>query len=91
MVGLIIDSSDIDNDVFDEVCDIIQGFPDTITDIKVTVRNQYQFDQFLKTIETRKMLDHIVFMNKRYAKKHKGSKCQSFQATYSTDEDSFII
>lgn len=89
MVGLIIDGTDIDNDVFDELCDIIYSFSD-ITDIKVNLKNEHQLDEFMKTIKHWKMVDQITFVNPKLCLELSRYKQKSFKISYCTDKDGFV-
>lgn len=69
MVGLVVEGTDIDDDVFEELSDMIRKYPDTITDITLNLKNQLQLEYFIKSIRNKKNLDQIVFKNDVYITK----------------------
>mmetsp|Transcript_7497 Transcript_7497/g.8462 ORF Transcript_7497/g.8462 Transcript_7497/m.8462 type:complete len:422 (-) Transcript_7497:33-1298(-) len=62
-IGLVVDGTEIDNDVFEELCDIVRKFPDSVSDIKIKLKNKNQLDYFLKSIRKRKSIDQLTFQS----------------------------
>ena len=85
MVGLIVNGEDIDDEVFEELCDMIYDFPDTIIDIKVGLKNRYQYKYFMKTVQNRKMLDTVIFTNPQYVQNLSSFKLKSFQTVFKVE------
>jgi hypothetical protein len=54
MVGLFAYGTDISNDVFEELCDIIKDFNDSITEITLKIDKSWQLEYFFKSINNKK-------------------------------------
>jgi hypothetical protein len=54
MVGLFAYGTDISNEVFEELCDIIKGFDDSITEITLNIDKSWQLEYFFKSINSKK-------------------------------------
>ena len=60
-VELVVNGTEIDDDVFEEISDIVSDLPDSIADIKLNLKNKYQANYFLKSVKSRKNIHQIRF------------------------------